>query len=304
MNYKVDPGLYALHDPGPDSPVLVTANYKLTFDALRRELAGIHAWLLVLDTAGINVWCAAGKGTFGTENLARSIAASGLARVVSHRQLIVPQLGAPGVAAHQVKRLTGFGVAFGPVAAADLPACLAAGLAAGKKVPPAMRRKGFPWRERAVLIPMELVAAMKWGLAMAVALTLLGGLGPGGYLANLTRHGLWAAGVIIAAALSGSVAGPLLLPWLPGRAFAAKGLWLGLATGAGLMALGRPGWLEGLGWLGMTMALCAFLVMNFTGASTYTSLSGVKKEMRWAAPLETALGALGLAAWLASRFLA
>src|SRR3972149_4169926 len=64
---RVAPGLYALGAPGGDSPVLVTANYKLTFDVLRRDAAGLDAWILVLDTRGINVWCAAGEGTFGTE---------------------------------------------------------------------------------------------------------------------------------------------------------------------------------------------------------------------------------------------
>jgi len=43
--------------------------------------------------------------------------------------------------------------------------------------------------------------------------------------------------------------------------------------------------------------------MNFTGASTYTSLSGVKKEMRWAVPLEFALGAVGLICWIAVRLI-
>ena len=57
--------------PDADSPVLVTANYKMTVDLLRRELAGLNAWLLVLDTRGINVWCAAGKGTFGTGEVIR-----------------------------------------------------------------------------------------------------------------------------------------------------------------------------------------------------------------------------------------
>jgi CO dehydrogenase/acetyl-CoA synthase gamma subunit (corrinoid Fe-S protein) len=58
-HYKVAPGLYGVGNPGPDSPVLVTANYKLSFDAVRKELKHTHAWLLVLDTRGINVWCAA-----------------------------------------------------------------------------------------------------------------------------------------------------------------------------------------------------------------------------------------------------
>ena len=63
-NYKIAPGLYAAGSPGPRSPVLVTANYKLSFDALRFCLGGVDAWLLVVDTRGINVWCAAGKGSF------------------------------------------------------------------------------------------------------------------------------------------------------------------------------------------------------------------------------------------------
>ena len=66
MNYKVDPGLYAIGNPNERSPVLVTANYKMSFDNLREALPGRDAWILVLDTRGINVWCAAGKGTFGT----------------------------------------------------------------------------------------------------------------------------------------------------------------------------------------------------------------------------------------------
>jgi CO dehydrogenase/acetyl-CoA synthase gamma subunit (corrinoid Fe-S protein) len=98
--HRVDPGLYGLGEPGRSSPVFVTANYTLSFDALRSALVGRDAYLLVLDTAGINVWCAAGKGTFGTDELVRRIEAVGLHQVVDHRLLILPQLGAPGVAAH------------------------------------------------------------------------------------------------------------------------------------------------------------------------------------------------------------
>jgi len=95
MNYKVDPGLYALGEPNPDSPVLITANYKLSFDALRSALPGRNLWILVLDTDGINVWCAAGKGTFSTEELADRIESSGLERIVSHRRLKFLSLARP-----------------------------------------------------------------------------------------------------------------------------------------------------------------------------------------------------------------
>ncbi|MBT8353726.1 MAG: hypothetical protein KJO60_04325 [Desulfofustis sp.] len=62
--YKVNPGLYCVGTPSEDSPVLVTANYKLSFDTLRFNLQGEDLWILVVDTRGINVWCAAGRGHF------------------------------------------------------------------------------------------------------------------------------------------------------------------------------------------------------------------------------------------------
>ena len=95
MDYRVNPGLYGVGQPDNQSPVLVTANYKMTFNSLRSELGGISAWILVLDTKGINVWCAAGKGTFGTKELVRRIRAVSLDKRLAHRVLILPQLGAP-----------------------------------------------------------------------------------------------------------------------------------------------------------------------------------------------------------------
>ena len=85
MDYTVEPGLYALGNPDNESHVLVTANYKMSFDRLREALTGRDVWLLVLDTRGINVWCAAGKGTFGTAELVRRIRISGLDMVVTHK---------------------------------------------------------------------------------------------------------------------------------------------------------------------------------------------------------------------------
>jgi len=106
--------------------VLVTANYKLTFDRLRSSLDTLDAWLLVADTLGINVWCAAGKGTFCADEIARVVLQTRLAEIVDHRRLVLPQLSAPGVAAHKVKEACGFRAIFGPVCATDLPGFLAA----------------------------------------------------------------------------------------------------------------------------------------------------------------------------------
>lgn len=304
MHHAVDSGLYALNDPGPEDPVLVTADYKLSFDHLRSAFAGRPAWILALNTEGINVWCAAGKGTFGTDELVRQVARSGLRNVVKHRTLILPQLGGPGVAAHEVRKRTEFRAVYGPIRARDLPAFLDRGL----KATAAMRRKTFPLTERAVLVPVELVGALKIALPAAPALFLIGGLGgSGAYWRGAVEHGGFAVIALFAGVLAGAVLTPLLLPWLPGRAFSLKGLAAGAGTAAlvtplfGPQGLSLPALLEKGGWSLLIMVVAAFLGMNFTGASSYTSLSGVRREMRWAVPLQIGFGILGLGLWAASR---
>ena len=306
MNYRVAPGLYAVGEPGPQSPVLVSANYKMSFDSLRGALSGRDAWILVLDTHGINVWCAAGKGTFGTDEIVRRVHGSGLEGIVSHRKLVVPQLGAPGVSAHQVRGRCGFRVVYGPVRSEDLPAFLDAGM----KAPPEMRRVRFGWRERAVLIPTELVMGAKYVLPVAAAFLLLGGLGAGGYsLAGVRTTGLAGGALVLGTFLCGAILGPALLPWLPGRAFAVKGAALGLVLVGALAVRAWPAagpsasWLQAAAWGLMLPALTSFVVMNFTGASTYTSLSGVMREMRFAVPAQIAAAVIGLALWLADLFI-
>ena len=307
MHYTIEPGLYALGDPNEKSPALVTANYKMSFDKLRESIPGRNAWILVLDTKGINVWCAAGKGTFGTTELISRIGRSGLSHVVSHRELILPQLSGPGVAAHLVKKPSDFKVTYGPVRARDLPAFLNAGL----KATPEMRMKTFTVWERMELIPMELVGSLKVGVIVIPIFFILSLLGrAGGNWTSSVNHGLFCVLAMLTAVLAGAVLAPLLLPWLPGRAFSVKGLSLGVLTTAVLMAFGWNAWstwagfLEILAWLFLIPAVSAYLAMNFTGASTYTSLSGVKREMRWALPLEMGAGIMGIILWLGSNFIA
>ena len=110
------------------------------------------------------------------------------------------------------------------------------------------------------------------------------------------------------AIVAGAVLTPLLLPWLPGRAFSVKGLTLGLLADFILVILRLnelatwTGRLEILAWLLLIPALSTYLAMNFTGASTYTSLSGVRKEMRWALPAQIAAGGIGVILWIGSQF--
>lgn len=279
MDYKVDPGLYSVGKPNPNSPVLVSANYKLSFDMLRKELKGLDAWILVIDTKGVNVWCAAGKGTFGTQELLNRIAVVQLAKVVSHRILIVPQLGAPGISAHEITKFSGFKVIYGPVKAKDIPAFIDSGMKATEE----MRTVTFSTYDRLVLTPVELVGSFKVSLMIFGILFLLNllGFGPFGFVDFYAYIG---------AVIVGCVLTSVLLPWIPGRAFAWKGWLLGLIWA--VLVNGLNGWpnlpqysfLRALGYLLILPPVSAYYAMNFTGSSTFTSFSGVLKEMRVALP--------------------
>jgi acetyl-CoA decarbonylase/synthase complex subunit gamma len=306
MKYTVDPGLYAVGNPDADSPVFVSANYKMSFDCLRSQLNGRDGWILVLDTKGINVWCAAGKGTFGTDELISLIEQVKLCEIVKHKTLILPQLSATGVSAHEVKKQSGFDVVYGPVRAKDLPAFLDAGMKATKE----MRCVNFPIWDRVVLIPVELIMSGKDLVLIAIFFLILAGLNPKGYSITLAMSdGIKSILILISSFLAAVIFGPILLPWLPGRAFSTKGLWIGLA----ILFFGGPllerytnildDHLSIAAWLLIVPALTSFVVMNFTGASTYTSLSGVRLEMKIALPIQLVCAILGIGLWLTGRFI-
>ena len=287
-SHRVEPGLYRLGNPNQDTPVFASANYTLSFDALRSALAGMDAWILVLDTKGINVWCAAGKGTFGTEELVRRIGCSGLASVVRHRKIIVPQLGAPGISWPEVMRRSKFLVEYGPVRAHDLPEYLRTHHAT-----PAMRRVEFPLKDRLVLTPVEFVHT---ALAMIIAAALLWLLaGPVAALAALS------------AVLAGTVLFPALLPYIPTHDFSTKGLILGLviaipfAVSFGINP-SLPGWANIAGAASALLiipAVIAYFALNFTGCTTFTSRTGVKKEIFRYVPVMALMAGIGVALGIA-----
>ena len=267
-SHRVEPGLYRLGNPSAESPVFASANYTLSFDALRSAIGGFDAWILVLDTKGINVWCAAGKGTFGTEELVRRIRVTGLADIVSHRKIIVPQLGAPGISWPEVMRQSKFMVEYGPVRARDLPEYLKTHTAT-----PAMRRVEFPVWDRFVLTPVEfthvafpmiVVAAVLWFLAGPVA-----------------------ALAAVAAVVTGTVIFPVLLPFLPTQDFSTRGLVLGAVIALPFAWVfgtdpALPPWAAALGAASALLlipAVVSYLALNFTGCTTFTSRTGVKKEI-------------------------
>lgn len=284
MTYAIAPGLYAVGNPGKESPVLVSANYKLSFDILRRELGGINAWILVIDTKGVNVWCAAGKGTFGTEEIAQRVKTTNIEKVVSTRTLIVPQLGAAGVYAHKVLSLCGFSVVYGPVRARDIKRYIDAGMRADTD----MRRVRFGAIDRLAVSWLELITAMKAGVIgtiVSVGLIILTSKIPG--LAILRGEARLLLILFWTSIFSGTVLYAVLLPYLPGKDFSFKGGLLGsFVSTLVILASGQNP--QSAAWCAMIFmgtAISAFLALNFTGASTFTSLSGVKKEIRYSIPV-------------------
>ncbi len=282
--HVVEPGLYALGNPTPDSPVFVTANYTLSFDALRSALAGIDGYIMVLDTKGINVWCAAGKGTFGTDELVNRIETTGLHDVVKHRELILPQLGATGIAAHEVMRRSGFTVEYGPVRGMDLPEYLKT-----RRAAPEIRQVRFNLADRLVLIPVELVHVL---LPMAIAAVVL-----------FFFVGLPASVAAVAAILAGVVIFPIVLPWLPTSDFSMKGLILGGLVAvpfAMRMLLGGDAvwWSRAMWALIFLLAMppvTAYLALNFTGSTPFTSKSGVRREIFAYTPIMAFMMGTGIA---------
>jgi hypothetical protein len=293
MSYAVSPGLYGVGNPTKESDVFVSANYKLSFDVLRRALKGLDAWILVLDTKGINVWCAAGKGTFGTDELIQRISGTKLDTVVSHRRIILPQLGAVGVSAGEVKKKTGFAVSFGPVQAADIPEYVRAGYKKNRE----MSSPRFSMLDRLVLTPMEVNPIMKKYPWFAAVVLLIFGLQPSGILFQQA----WSGGLPflllgLLAVLAGAFLTPVLLPFVPFRSFALKGLVMGIIAMIAVTPFMGASVRDSIvllvaAWL-FFPALSSYIALQFTGSTTFTGMSGVKKELKLGVPLY--IGAAGV----------
>ena len=153
-------GLVKIGKPDRQSPVFLTGNYRLTAARVKRALKGLDGWLLVADSHGINVWCAAGGGHLNNHSVISVIKTSGIMDRVDHRTLILPQLAAVGVEAKEIKGKTGWSVKWGPVYASDIPAFLEEGTKTQS-----MKKIRFPLKDR-----------LEMALAWALPLSLMFGL--------------------------------------------------------------------------------------------------------------------------------
>ncbi len=155
--FRCRTGLVEIGNPGPDSPVLLTCNFHLTVERVINALKGVDAYLLVANSRGVNVWCAATGGLLTHHDVISVLKTSGVADRVRQREIILPQLAATGVEGRIVEDKTGWTVIWGPVDAADLPVFLGNGF----QKTTAMRNVAFKW-------PQRLEMAITWAFPMSV----------------------------------------------------------------------------------------------------------------------------------------
>jgi acetyl-CoA decarbonylase/synthase complex subunit gamma len=122
---QVQPGLYEINAPKPESPVLVTTNFSITYFSVSNEVegAGLPAWLLVADAEGMSVLTAWAAGKFDADRIAKAVKTTGVESKINRKRVILP--GAVAVLMGEVEEaLAGWQIEVGPREAVDLPAYL------------------------------------------------------------------------------------------------------------------------------------------------------------------------------------
>jgi ubiquinone/menaquinone biosynthesis C-methylase UbiE len=210
---KVRPGLYTVGLPSPDSPVLVTGNFDLTVRRLVRALDGQQdLWILVTDSAGINVWCAAGGGYLTADKIIAGVKSSHLEEIIHHRELTLPQLCANGVDGWRIRKEIGWEVRWGPVRAEDIPPYLASNYEKTDD----MRWVRFPIKDR---LEMVTVTLGFYGLLILLPVLIF------------WRDSFWQVTVSL---LGLSYVYAMIHPWLPGQDGLTKSIPLAVIALAGL----------------------------------------------------------------------
>lgn len=234
--HRAETGLFQIGHPRKDSPVLLTGNFTETVRRLKRTLKGKNVWLLVANSKGINVWCAAGGGHLTHHDVISAILTSGADEKIGNHTVILPQLGATGIERQKVTEATGWKAIWGPARVEDLPAFLS------KKhlATPSQRFMRFPLWER-------LEMATTWGVPMIVIgfiiFSLAGGLLTGlsvSIQAAFVSYGIFALlpklyvkGNEKWITFVGFTAAELLIGWLFLYSFSALTTWSMLISGIG-----------------------------------------------------------------------
>lgn len=266
--WRCKTGLLEIGQPDRTSPVLVTCNYRLTVERVKRSLQGLNAYLLVANSRGVNVWCSATGGLFTNHDIISVLKTSGIEERVDHRTAILPQLAATGIESRVVEEKTGWNTIWGPVYSADIPAFVEEGFEKTREV----REVKFPWPQR-----VEMASAWAFPLSVVAALIMV----------PFWREGI-VAGVLLIWALS--LLAYLLFPLYrprPGsgtrglvRVFAGLGiLWMLLAVGlvSYTVVMGGSDWGNVVRWGLVSVVVLIVLGFDFLG-STPVYKSGLCEE--------------------------
>ena len=267
LPHATRPGLRRIGHPGPDSPVLLTGNFTLTVRRLTEVLEGRDAWLLVANSRGINVWCAAGGGHLTDHDVIAVLRASDIEEHVAHRTLVLPQLAATGIERRHITEVTGWETKWGPARLEDLPELLDRDLRPKKS----HRLMRFPLWER-------LEMALMWGLPLSLI-----GLGVVGALVD------WLTGAVTGGLVLASVSG--LFGSLPRlrmngwRRWLAHGGFAVLGAAAGVAALFALGHLTSATALAVSIAslvAMALLSIDLAGTTPWypSSINSVGEDFR------------------------
>ncbi|MFQ5544191.1 MAG: HgcAB-like fusion protein, partial [Nitrospiria bacterium] len=155
-------GVIKIGNPGRKAPVFITGNYQLTVERIKKALSGMDAYLLVANSRGVNVWCAATGGHFTNHDVISVLKTSGIEELVDHRTVILPQLAATGIETKKVRTKTGWKVTWGPVYAKDIPAFIKN----QRKKTSRMSAVTFPW-------PQRFEMAVAWAFPISLVSTLI-----------------------------------------------------------------------------------------------------------------------------------
>lgn len=120
---QVQPGVYEINQPKPESPVLVTTNFSITYFSVANEVegSGLPAWLVVTDAEGMSVLTAWAAGKFDAERIAKAIKGFDVASKVSKKRVVLP--GHVAVLSGELEaELPDWEIRVGPREAVDLPA--------------------------------------------------------------------------------------------------------------------------------------------------------------------------------------
>jgi len=270
--FIIKPGLYFTGENYDiNSSLLVTANYHMTVFNLFRKLKGRNVRILVIDTAGINVWCSSGKGKFSAENIAKHLAMYDREILSSGEKIevILPKLSLSGVSLKALRE-KGVKPIIGPVYAHQSPDYL-------DSKPHKSRNNDkylFSLKDRMFTVPSSMFQILTKTLIFTAGLFLWN---------YFTGMGItWQALAIV---FFFSLSYIVLFPALPTKTFAIKSIPLAFVMIFFLILDFKTGRIFVLNVFALwslilfTAAFALYFALYYTGNSGVSNYSLVKKEI-------------------------